>query len=92
MASANTMAAIYARKKTLSELECAQNILLDSTLEGEDVREQQLAEVGFTFQIRSVVERERYILILEKAIEIKSGLSTPGGRGHFLDFSKRAIE
>jgi|GEM_PF-2230083 len=92
MASAETLVRIYTRKYTLSELESAQSLLLEASLEDSDVIEQRLAQVGFTFRVRNEAERDRRITILEAAIERQSGAETPSGRGHSMDFRTRRIE
>ena len=92
MADVIALAKIYARKKARTQLEKAQEILMDSALESDDVRSQQLEEVGFSFQVKTVEERERAILMIEAALDIQSGEEPPAARGHFMDFSQRRIE
>jgi hypothetical protein len=93
MADANLLARTYARRKTKFELEKALDVLLDEGLASDHVRSQTLAEVGFTFQIRSQSERERAIAIIEAAIGIHDGTYTPSpASGHSMDFSTRRIE
>ena len=66
--------------------------MLEASLDDADVLEQRLAQVGFTFRVRTEKERDRRIAILEAAIERINGAGAPTGRGHFMDFSKRRIE
>jgi hypothetical protein len=93
MADPNALARTYHRRKTKLELERALDILLDAHLESDDLRSQQLADVGFSFQIRSLADRERIIAIIEAAITLHDGTFAQGpAGGHFMDFSRRRIE
>lgn len=92
MASVGALAQIYKETKSKVELQAALEILVDESLEPDQVMEQRLNEVGFRFQIRSEGARERAMLVINAAIKLHDGEVISGGRGHFFDFSRRRIE
>lgn len=92
MAALNTFVRAYHRRKTKAELEKALDVLLDSQMEPDDVVEQRLAEVEFTFRIKSTRDRDRLISILEGAIKLHDGERLSSGSGHFMNFGSRRIE
>lgn len=93
MSHADTIARALARRKTTRELEKALDILLDEAIAADHIRQQQLSEVGFTFQVRTPADRSAAIAMIEAAIEISTGAFNPSsGSGHHFNFSTRAIE
>jgi NifU-like protein involved in Fe-S cluster formation len=93
MAHADIVASALADRKTEQQLNAALDILLDETLASDHVLEQQLSEVGFTFQVRTQPDRDRCIALVTAALKIRLGQFSPSaGSGHFMNFATRRIE
>ena len=90
--ASDTLVRAYHRRKTKPELETALDVLLDGLAEPDDVIEQRLAEVEFSFRIKSTRDRERLISIIEGAIRLHDGEAVGAGRGHFFNFGSRPLE
>lgn len=92
MAGSNTLVRAYHRRKTKAELEKALDVLIDSQMEPDDIVEQRLADVEFTFRIKSTRDRKQAISVIEGAIALHNGENLSSGSGHFMNFGARRIE